>query len=75
MNKYEALAEIVGKSELEVARIIRGLAPLERKVMETRFLPTTLSETAKQLGITPERVSEIERNILEMLYETEEEEE
>ncbi len=64
---------IVGLREDAIKRALEGLAPVERDVLQLRYGiaggdgPHPLTETGRRLGISADRVREVERKALERL--------
>jgi RNA polymerase primary sigma factor len=69
----EDLAEITNRREL-IAEAVGSLPASERTVLELRFglkgaEPTTLAQTGRELGVTPERARQLEEQGLRRLSE------
>lgn len=67
MTTNQLITKATGRTQLEVARALQRLSQIERDIMETRFCPTTLVETASRHGITPLKVYEIESRFYQLL--------
>jgi RNA polymerase primary sigma factor len=70
----EAMEEVLVEAEVEhLLRVAaRELAPRERRVLEARYglegrEPQTLREVGRELGLTPQRVAQIEQRALDKL--------
>lgn len=67
MTTYESIAKVTGKNPIEIARALRGFSMLERRIIQMRFAPTTIADTAVAMGVDPETVIEIEQQVLRKL--------
>lgn len=67
MTTYESIAKVTGKNPIEIARALRGFSMLERRIIQMRFAPTTITDTATALGVDAEMVVEVEQQVLRRL--------
>lgn len=67
MTTYESIAKVTGKNPIDIARALRGFSMLERRIIQMRFAPTTITDTANALGVDPQTVVEIEQQVLSRL--------
>lgn len=67
MTTYESIAKVTGKNTIEVAKALRGFSLLERRIIQMRFAPTTITDTATALGVDCDTVVEVEQRVMRKL--------